>query len=123
MIVRPILVKWMVQPALHKLTTDRSECEARPRMMWVVRAHGGNEGMLMVHVCVECTHLPSVRWAIIGLVVGTILVVGASVVRKWLVKPESRMAHCLMVLVLVLIVLIGQKLQRHSRWWGPNEEA
>ncbi len=39
-----------------------------------------------------------------GLVVGTMLVACALVVRKWLVAPESRMAHCLMVLALVLIV-------------------
>ena len=30
---------------------------------------------------------------------------GASVVRKWLVAPESRMAHCLMTAALVVIVL------------------
>jgi hypothetical protein len=95
----------MVQPALHKLTTDRSECEVSPRMMWVVQAGGGNEGMLMVHVCVECTCLPFGRWAMMGLVVGTMLVAGALVVRKWLVVPELRMAHRLMVLVSVLIVL------------------
>ncbi len=39
-----------------------------------------------------------------GLVVGTMLVAGASVIRKWLVAMELRMAHCLMVLALVLIV-------------------
>jgi hypothetical protein len=39
-----------------------------------------------------------------GLVVGTMLVAGASVVRKWLVVPESRMAYRLMVSALVLIV-------------------
>jgi hypothetical protein len=57
---------------------DRSECEARPGIMWVARAHGGNEGMLMVHVCVECTHLPLGRRAMMGLVVVTMLVAGAS---------------------------------------------
>jgi hypothetical protein len=104
MIVNPILVKWMVHPALHKLTMYRSECEARPGMMWVVQARGGNEGMSMVHVCVECTHSPLGRWAMMGLVVGTMLVAGASVVRKGLVAPELRMAHHLMVSALVLIV-------------------
>jgi hypothetical protein len=78
MIVYPILVKWMVHPALHKLTTDRSECEARPGMMWAAR--GGNEGMLMVHVCVEFTRLPLGRWTMMGLVVGAMLFAGASVV-------------------------------------------
>ncbi len=73
-------------------------------MMWVARACGGNEGMSMVHVCVECTHLPLGRRAMMGLVVGKMLVAGASLIRKWLVAPESRMAHCLMVLATVLIV-------------------
>ncbi len=104
MIVHPILMKWMVHPALHKLTTDRSECEVRPEMMLAARARGGNEGMLTVHVCVECTHLPLRRRAMMGLVVGTMLVAGALVIRKWLVVPELRMAHCLMVSALVLIV-------------------
>ncbi len=40
-----------------------------------------------------------------GTSVGMMLLVGASVVRKWLVAPESRMAHCLMVAALVVIVL------------------
>ncbi len=32
--VHPILVKCTVHPALHRVTTDRSECEARPEIMW-----------------------------------------------------------------------------------------
>jgi hypothetical protein len=40
-----------------------------------------------------------------GTVVGTVFVAGVWAVRKWLVAPESRMAHHLMVLALVLIVL------------------
>ncbi len=40
-----------------------------------------------------------------GVVVGRILVVGASVVKKWLVAPELRMAHLFMVSASVLIVL------------------
>jgi hypothetical protein len=39
-----------------------------------------------------------------GVVVGKILLAGASVVKKWLVAPESRMAHHLMVSASVLIV-------------------
>jgi hypothetical protein len=40
-----------------------------------------------------------------GTVAGMMLVAGALVVRKWLIAPESRMAHCLMVAALVIIVL------------------
>ncbi len=40
-----------------------------------------------------------------GKVVGSMFVAGALVVRKWLVAPESRMAHCLMVAASELIIL------------------
>jgi hypothetical protein len=73
-------------------------------MMWA-NAPGGNNWMLSVHMCVECTRLPFGRWAIMGMVVGRMLVAGALVVRKCLVAPESSMAHCLMVSASVLIVL------------------
>ena len=102
--VHLILVKCTVHPALHRVTADRSKCEARPGIMWAARALGGREGMSRVHVCVECTRAPFGRRAMMGVVVGRILVAGASVVRKWLVAPESRMAHLLMVLASVLIV-------------------
>ncbi len=72
--------------------------------MWVAQARGGNEGMLKVHVCVECTRLPLGRRAMMGLVVGAMLVEGMSVIRKWLVALESRMAHHLIVSASVLIV-------------------
>ncbi len=101
----PIFVKLMVQPALHIITTESSKWEARPGMMWADRASGGNNGMLSVHVCIECTRLPFGRRAMMGMVIGRMLVAGALVVRKWLVAPESRMAHHLMVLASVLIVL------------------
>jgi hypothetical protein len=66
--------------------------------MWAARALGGRVGMSRVHVCVECTRAPFGRCEIMGVVVGRILVAGASVVRKWLVAPESSMAHLLIVL-------------------------
>jgi hypothetical protein len=40
-----------------------------------------------------------------GMVVGSMFVAGALVMRKWLVAPELRMAHRLMVLALISIVL------------------
>ena len=48
---------------------------------------------------------PLGRWEMRGTSVGTMLVAGASLVRKWLVASESRMAHCLMVAASVVIVL------------------
>jgi hypothetical protein len=40
-----------------------------------------------------------------GTAVRTMFVAGASVVKKWLVPPESRMAHHFMVAASTLIVL------------------
>jgi hypothetical protein len=40
-----------------------------------------------------------------GAAVGSMFVAGKLVVRKWLVAPELRMAHHLMVLALISIVL------------------
>ncbi len=41
----------------------------------------------------------------IGVMVGVMLSAGALVIKKWLVAPESRMAHRLMVSASVAIVL------------------
>jgi hypothetical protein len=40
-----------------------------------------------------------------GTEAGMMLLAGVLVVRKWLVAPESRMAHHLMVVALVVMVL------------------
>jgi hypothetical protein len=40
-----------------------------------------------------------------GVVVGVMSDSGAAVVRKWLVAPESRITHCLIVSALASIVL------------------
>ncbi len=61
-------------------------------------------GDVGVHVCVECTRSPLGRRAMIGVVVCCTFEAGASVVRKWLVAPESRMAQRLMVSASVVIV-------------------
>jgi hypothetical protein len=102
--MHPILVKCTSHPALHKVTMDRSECEARPGMMWAARASRGRAGMLRVQVCVECTCSSLGRHTMIGVIVCCTFEAGAVVVRKWLVAPESRMAQWLMVLALVVTV-------------------
>ena len=67
--VHPILVKCTVQTVLHRVMTDRSECEARPEIMWAARALGGREVMSRVRMCIECTHVPFGRQAMMGVVV------------------------------------------------------
>ena len=93
-----------VHPALHIVTTERREWNARPGMMCAARAPAGRSGRSRMQVCVDCTLCPLGRRAMRGTVAGTMLVAGASVVRKWIVAPESRIAHCLMVLASVAIV-------------------
>jgi hypothetical protein len=61
--------------------------------------------MLRVHVCEERTGTPFKRRATVGMAVGNMFVAGAWVMRKWLVAPESRRAHGLMVLAPISIVL------------------
>ncbi len=92
-------------PALHMVTTERREWDARPGMMWAALAPTGSMGRSRVQVCVDCTLLPLGRRAMRGTAAVMMLVAGALVVRKWLVAPKSRMAHCLMVAALVIIVL------------------
>jgi hypothetical protein len=56
-----------------------------------------------------------------GTAVGNMFVAGALVVRKWLVAPESWMAHRLMVWCRHQLSLEGLKLQGHSCGRGSNK--
>ncbi len=73
--------------------------------MWAAWAPAGRSSRLRVQVCVDCTLSPLGRRAMRGTAARIMLVVGALVVRKWLVALESRMAHHLMVAASTLIVL------------------
>jgi hypothetical protein len=109
MMVQPIFVKVMLHPALHMVTTKRRECAARLGMMWAVWAQLGRDGRLRVHVWVDDMRSLLGRHATSRTMAGRMLVAGAPIVRKWLVAPESRIAHSLMVLVSVLIVFDNTK--------------
>jgi hypothetical protein len=87
--VQLILAKVTVHLVLHIATTERRECDAMPGMMWAAQAVGGRSGQSRVHVWVDCTLLPLARWAMRGAAAGSIFVMGASVVRKWLVAPDG----------------------------------
>ncbi len=99
------MVKVTVHLALHIVTTERRECDASPGRMCVAQAPGGRFGRSRVQVWVDCTLPPLGSCAMRSTVAGMMLVAGASVVRKWLVAPESRMAQFLMVAASVKIVL------------------
>ena len=105
-----------VHPALHMVTMERRECDARPGMMCAVRTPAGRFGRPRVHVWVECTLSPLGRQAMRGTAAGRMLVAGALVVRKWLVAPESRMAHRLMVAASVVMVLSRTEAASAKLW-------
>ncbi len=111
-----------MHPALYMVTMERREWDARPGMMWAALAPTGSAGRLRVQVCFDCTLLPLERRAMRGTVAGMMLVAGALVVRKWLVAPELRMAHCLMVAALVVIVLRRMEAARSCCGWGLGNE-
>ncbi len=95
-----------MHPPLHMVMTERREWDASPGMMCAARASGGRFGRSRVQVWVDCTLPPLGSRAMrVGTVAGMMLVVGASVVRKWLVALESRIAQLLMVAASVKIVL------------------
>ena len=52
-IVQPMFVKLTVHPALHRVTAESSECDARPGMMLAARALCGREGRSSVQVWVD----------------------------------------------------------------------
>jgi hypothetical protein len=74
-------------------------------MMWAAQAAGKRSGRLRVHVYIDCTLSSLGRWAMRGAAAGSMLVAGVLVVRKWLVAPESRITHCLIVAALAVMVL------------------
>ena len=98
------MMKVTVHPALHIVTTERRGCDASPGMMCAAQAPAGRFGRSRVQVWVDCTLSPLGSRAMRCTVAGMMLVAGASVVRKWLVAPESRMAQFLMVAASVEIV-------------------
>jgi hypothetical protein len=102
--VHPILVKRTSHPALQSGTTLMSECNDNPGMMWARHAMAESLGKSNVHVYVDRTWSLLGRHAMMSLLASCTLVTGASVVRKFLIVPESNIAHLLMVSMSMLTV-------------------
>ena len=104
LIVHPILLISTSHPALHRVTMETRECEARVGRMCAIRALCGSPSMASSQVWVEQMRSPfgSVAW--IGVLVGCLFMLGAVVVRKWLLAPESTMAHWCTVWAVSVIV-------------------
>jgi hypothetical protein len=95
--VQLIFVKVTVFPVLHIAITESNKCDARPGITWAAWALARRSGKSRVQVCVDCTLSPFGRRAMRGTAARKMFMAGASVV-KWLVAPESRMAHHFMVM-------------------------
>lgn len=80
--VHAIFVNSTVHPALHNLTTDNSECDAKPGIMWAIRAFLGRVGRLMSHVWEEDTYPPSGSRTLNGVSSIRLFVVGVAVTKK-----------------------------------------
>ena len=95
----------ILHPTLHRVTTDISEYDDIPGMMWPDCAACGGSGRSSSCLLVEVSLEPSEIVTMIGLVTIGIPVVDASVTRKWLVALGSNIAKFLMSLKSKLIVL------------------
>jgi hypothetical protein len=78
--VQLIFVKFTVHPALHIVTMESNQCDARPGMTWATWAPAGISGKSRVQVCVDCTLSPFGRRAMRGTAARTMFVAGALVV-------------------------------------------
>ena len=99
-----IFVKVTSHPALHRVMTDSSKCAARPGMMWPLLAWSGSWGSARVHVCMDatCASFGSLTFSKVNAVSTSDL--GAARTRKWLVAPESNIAHSLMFFIFISTV-------------------
>jgi hypothetical protein len=104
LIEHPIFVNSTSYPALHSMTMLMRESEANPGMMWARHAIVERLGKSSMHVWVDCTRAPLGKCATMGLMAHQTLLMGALVVRKLLVAPESKMAQLLMESMSMLTV-------------------
>jgi hypothetical protein len=116
--VHQILVKRILHPALQSVTTLTGECDAKPGMMWARLAAAGSLGKSSM----DCTWSPLGRCATMVFLESCTLVMGAPVVRKLLVVPESKMAHLLMVSMWMLTVQRSAAAAR-AYWVGIGQEG
>ena len=81
-IVHPTLEKVTSHPALHRCTTEMSECDAKCGSTCACRAFSGKLSSCNVHVCVVQIVSPFGNFARIGVVADRMWRNGALVVRK-----------------------------------------
>jgi hypothetical protein len=85
-------------------------------------AMAGSSGKSNVQVCVDCTWSLLGGRAMMGLLASCTLVTGAPVVRKLFVAPEPKIAHLLIVSMLMLTVRRSAAVAR-AYWVGVRQEG
>ncbi len=80
-----------VHPALHNTLMPNSDAISIPGTMCPVNTVG-RLGMVILHICVDLTRLPSARLIVIGLMVGFIFSMGVPSITKIDVAPVSAIA-------------------------------
>ena len=91
-----IFVKVISHPASHSVTTESKEWDARPGTMNPICGFCGKNGRLSRHFWVDLTLFPSGRVTLICCWSPSIIFASASVIKKLLVAPESKIAQCFM---------------------------
>ena len=109
LMVHPIFENVTSQPALQRFTTDNNECAARFGRMCACRARRGSWSRSSVHVCVVLIFSPFGSFARMGETASSLLVYGADVMRKWLLAPESIMAHSCTLAELMVTVCMREE--------------
>jgi hypothetical protein len=122
LIEHPIFVNSTSHPTLHSMTMLMRECEANPGMMWARHAVVGRLGKSSMHVCVDCTHALLGKHAMMGLMARWTLLMGALIMRKLLVAPESKMAQLLIESMLMLTARRRVAAARAYGWVGFGQE-
>ncbi len=120
--VHPFLVKRTLHPALQSVATLMSECDANPGMMWERCAAAGSLDKSNMHMCVDRTWSSLGMHAMMGLLASCTLVMGAPVVRNFLIVPESKITHLLMVSMLMLTVQRSAA-AASAYWVGIGQEG
>jgi hypothetical protein len=120
--VHPILVIRTLHSAMQSVTTLKSECNANPGVLWARHYAAGSLDESNVFVCVDFTWSLLGRRAAMGLLARCTLVMGAPVVRKLLVVPESKIAHLLMVSMSMLTVQRSAAVAS-AYWVGTRQEG
>lgn len=95
-----------LHPALQSLTTEMMECErVSPGTEWHACVCGGKSGIFRSRVYNACTLDTSGSLVDIGYCATVLLILGASVRRKWVLMPESSIVPFWIFLMMLKLIV------------------